>query len=145
MEINGLPLHALVIHGAVVLGPLAAVLALAYVVPRTRDWARWPMVAVAVVAACFVVLAYLSGNDLLDSNPALGQLPDVATHQDRATIALWVTLVFAVVAVVAGALHRRTGAVRLLLSGALAVLAVATLVAVVLTGDAGAKAVWGGL
>ena len=145
MEINGLPLHALVIHGAVVLGPLAALLALAYVVPRTREWARWPMVVAAVVAAAFVVLAYLSGNDLLDSNPALGQLPDVATHQDRATVALWVTLAFAVVAVVVGALHRRTGAVRVLLSAVLVVAALATLVSVVLTGDAGARAVWGGL
>ncbi len=145
MEFNGLPLHALVIHGAVVLGPLAALLALAYVVPPARDWARWPMVGTAVVAAGFVLLAYLSGRDLLDSNPALGQIPAVATHEDRAGVALWVTLAFAVLAVLAGLLHRRGGPLRLALAAVVGVGAVATLVAVVLTGDAGAKAVWGGM
>ncbi|WP_122818225.1 DUF2231 domain-containing protein [Nocardioides pantholopis] len=145
MEINGLPLHALVIHGAVVLGPLAGLLALVYVVPRGREWARWPMVGAALVAAGFVVAAYLSGRDLLDSNPALGQLPAVATHEDRAGLALWVTLVFAVLAVVVGLAHRHLeGPVRLLGSLLLAVAALATIVAVVLTGDAGAEAVWGG-
>ena len=32
MEINGLPLHPLAVHAAVVFGPLAALLALAYAV-----------------------------------------------------------------------------------------------------------------
>ncbi|MQW75568.1 hypothetical protein GHK92_06760 [Nocardioides sp. dk4132] len=144
MEINGMPLHALVIHGAVVLGPLAALLALVYVVPRARQWARGPMVATAVVAAGFVVAAYLSGSDLLDANPALRQLPAVASHEDRAAYALTATLVLAVLAVAAGLLHRRPGAVGLVVRVLLALAAVATLVAVIATGDAGARAVWGG-
>ena len=139
-----MPLHALVIHGAVVLGPLAALLAFAYLLPRTREWARWPMVATAVVAAGFVVAAYLSGRDLLDANPALRQLPAVASHEDRAAYALTATLVLAVMAVAAGLLHRRPGAVLVVVRVLLALAAITTLVAVIATGDAGARAVWGG-
>ncbi|NPC96117.1 DUF2231 domain-containing protein [Nocardioides sp. zg-DK7169] len=144
MQINGVPLHALVIHGAVVLGPLASLLSLLYVVPRTREWARWPMVAAAVTAAGFVVAAFLSGRDLLDANPALRQLPAVSTHEDRAAYALATTLVLAVLAVLAGLLHARSGAVRLVVRVLLVLAALACLVAVVATGDAGAQAVWGG-
>ena len=45
MEINGLPLHALIIHAAVIFGPLSALAGVLYaVVPRWRDRLRWPMV-----------------------------------------------------------------------------------------------------
>ena len=144
MEINGLPAHGLVIHSAVVLGPIAALFALAYaLVPRWRDRARVPMVVLAVIAGLCVVAAYLTGDNLLENNPQLGQIPAVQTHEDRAVYALWLTIVFALVAVAAAALHRRGGAVRVVVSGVLALSAVSVLVAVILTGDAGAQAVWG--
>jgi len=144
MEINGLPLHPLVIHAAVVFGPLAALAALLYVVlPRWRDRLRWPMVVLAVVAGGSIVAAYLTGTNFLDSKPELKQLEPVQTHEDRAWITLWVTLGFVVVALAAGSLHERRGAVRVGVSSLLAVAAVATLVSVVLTGDAGSRAVWG--
>lgn len=146
MEINGLPAHALVIHSAVVLGPIAALFALVYaLVPRWRDRVRLPMVGLAVIAGLCVVAAYLTGNDLLDNNPQLGQIPAVQTHEDRAFYALWLTVVFAVVAVVTTFLHRRTGALQIVLSVVLAASAVSVLVSVILTGDAGAQAVWGGM
>ncbi|MDF1603697.1 DUF2231 domain-containing protein [Nocardioides sp. YIM 152315] len=143
MEINGLPLHPLVVHAAVVFGPLAAVAALAYLVPRWRGRVRWPMLVAAVIATGAVVLAYLSGNDLLDSKPELEQIPALQTHQDRAGILLWTTLGFGVVAIVSGGWGLRSGGVRVLLDVLLAVAAVAVLVMVVLTGDAGSRAVWG--
>ena len=41
MEINGLPLHVLVVHAAVVFGPLAALSAIGYVaLPSQRDRLR---------------------------------------------------------------------------------------------------------
>ena len=46
-------------------------------------------------------------------------------------------------AILSAWLHTRTGAVRALLTALLGVSAVGTLVMVVLTGDAGARAVWG--
>lgn len=143
MEINGLPLHPLVVHAAVVFGPLAALTALAYLVPRWREKVRWPMVVLALVATASVVLAYLSGNDLLDNRPELGRIPALQTHEDRAGILLWTTLGFGVVAAVSGWWGGRSGAVRILLDVLLGVGAVAVLVLVVLTGDAGSRAVWG--
>jgi hypothetical protein len=144
MEINGLPLHPLVIHAAVVLAPVAALVAVLYaVVPSWRDRLRWPMVVLAVVAGGAVVAAYVTGRSFLNSRPELGQLAMVQTHQHRAWVALWCTLVFMVVAVAAGWAHSRPGVARLVASLALVVTATATVVAVVLTGDAGARAVWG--
>jgi len=143
MEINGLPLHPLVVHAAVVFGPLAAVAALGYLVPRWRDHLRWPMVVLAVVATGAIVVAYLSGGDFLDSKPELSTSPLVQEHEQRAKLLLWTTLAFGVVALGAGWLHSRTGAVRVVIDVLLGVLALAVLVLVVRTGDAGARAVWG--
>ncbi|HEX6148278.1 DUF2231 domain-containing protein [Nocardioides sp.] len=144
MEIGGLPLHPLVIHAAVVFAPLAALCAVGYAVASgLRDRLRWPMVALAVVATGAVVAAYLTGRDLLESRPALGTKPLVGTHEDRASLLLWVALGFGTVALVAGWLHARAGAVSVVLRVALAVAAVALLVQVVRTGDAGTRAVWG--
>ncbi|MGH3345813.1 MAG: DUF2231 domain-containing protein [Nocardioides sp.] len=143
MEIGGLPLHPLVIHAAVVFGPLAALCALAYaVVGRWRDRLRWPTVVLAVVATGSIVAAYLTGRDFLESRPELGTKPLVETHEARAKLLLWVALAFGAVSLVAGWLHANTGMARVVLRGALAVAALGLLVQVVRTGDAGARAVW---
>ena len=143
MEINGLPLHPLVVHAAVVFGPLAALTALAYLVPRWRDVLRWPMVVMAVVGVGAIVAAYISGGDFLDSKSELRQLPQVQKHEDLGTQTLYVALAFGAVALVSGWLHARSGAVRIVLNVLLAIAAVALLVMVVRTGDAGSRAVWG--
>lgn len=143
MEINGLPLHPLVVHAAVVFGPLAALAGLTYaVVPAWRARLRLPMAALAVVAGIAVLAAYLSGNSFLDSRPELGQVPGVDTHRDRAQFALWATLAFTLVALATAWLHDRSAA-RTLGSVVLGLSAVAVLVTVTLTGDSGARAVWG--
>lgn len=143
MEIGGLPLHPLVIHAAVVFGPLGALAALAYAATtRWRDRLRWPMVAMALVATGLIAAAYLTGTRLLESRPELGTKPLVETHQDRAQLLLWLTLGFGAVALVAGWLHPREGALRVVLRAALGVAALAVLVQVVRTGDAGSRAVW---
>lgn len=145
MEINGLPLHPLVVHAAVVLGPVAALAALLYVaVPRWRDRVRLPMVALAVVGSGAILAAYFSGDNFLESRPALAQNPLVGTHEERAELLLWLTPVFGVTAVAAHLLHPRPGAARTVARVLLALAAVAVLVQVVLVGDAGARAVWEG-
>ena len=144
MEINGLPLHPLVVHAAVVFGPLAALAALGYVlVPRWRERLRWPMVVLALIATGAVVAAYLSGENFLESKPELESSPAVETHEERAGLLLWGTRAFGVVGLAAGWLSTRTGAVRVVLDVLLVVGAVALLVLVVRTGDSGARAVWG--
>lgn len=143
MEINGLPLHPLVVHAAVVFGPIGALTALAYaVIGRWRDRLRLPMVALAGVATVSVVAAYLSGGDLLQSRPELGAKALVGTHEERAELLLRITLGFGVVAVAAGWLHARTGVARTAVRVLLGLAAAAVLVQVVLTGDAGSRAVW---
>jgi hypothetical protein len=144
MEINGLPLHPLVVHAAVVFGPLASLAALAYVLlPSWRDRLRWPMLGLAVMAGAAIVAAYLTGNSFLAGRPALRGSAAVELHRQRAVRLLWVTIAFSVAAVAAAWLHERSGAVRVALGVLLGVLALAVLVQVALTGDAGARAVWG--
>ena len=143
MEIGGLPLHPLVIHAAVVFGPLAALCALAYALAgRWRNRLRWPMVTLAVVATGSIVAAYLTGRNFLESRPELGTKPLVETHEARAKLLLWVALAFGSVSVVAAWLHARAGATQVVLRAALAIAALAVLVQVVRTGDAGTRAVW---
>jgi uncharacterized membrane protein len=148
MEINGLPLHVLVVHAAVVLTPIAALAAVGYaVVPRWRDWLRWPVIVAVVVAVGTVWVAFLSGDDFRGSDrfaTATGEFADkLDKHGDLGSLLRWVASGFGVVALTATALHERTGAVRLLLSVAVATLGLATVVLTVMTGDAGAQAVWG--
>jgi hypothetical protein len=147
-EINGLPLHPLIVHAAVVLGPLAALAALAYVGwPKQRDLLRWFALVAVLLATASIWAAYFSGNNFY-SHGHFSQFSQkiqdrIATHQGYARTLRWMTSGFAVVTVVATWLHSRTGTVRLLLGALVAVGAVLTLVWVALTGEAGARAVWG--
>ncbi len=156
MEIAGLPFHALILHAAVVLAPLAALLAIAYaLLPRWRYLTRWPTVVMAVVALVTVWMSRLSGQSLLDSRPELAPL--VREHQDRGQLLSLLTILFTVVVVVAfwglggpsgfssgsGARTMRSAAIDRGLSLAVVGASLLVLVWVFLTGDAGARAVWG--
>jgi hypothetical protein len=137
----------LVIHAAVVFGPLAAVSALAYVfVPRYRDLLRWPTLALAVIAFGSIWAAYFTGNNFFASdrfaNFSGEALDKIKTHQSYAKTLRWIASVFGIVTVAATYLHDREGTRKLVLGALVAISAVATLVWVVLTGDAGSRAVW---
>jgi hypothetical protein len=156
METAGLPFHALILHAAVVLAPLAALLAIAYaLLPRWRYLTRWPTVVMAVVALVTVWMSRLSGQSLLDSRPELAPL--VREHQERGELLSLLTILFTVVVVVAfwglggpsgfssgsGARTMRSAAIDRGLSLAVVGASLLVLVWVFLTGDAGARAVWG--
>jgi uncharacterized membrane protein len=144
MEINGLPLHPLVVHAAVVFAPLAALAALLYVVvPRWRDRLRWPLLVLAVVATGVIVVAYFTGENFLDHKPELEGSLAVEKHEHRGQQLLYVGIGFGVVALVAAWLHARRGALRVVLDVLLAAAGVVLLVWVFLAGEAGARAVWG--
>ena len=164
MEIFGLPVHPLVVHAAVLFAPLAAVCTIAFAgVPRWRYLTRWPSVVLAVVAGASVWVAKLSGQDLFDerfsSLPADNPLRDaIQTHQSRGDVLAWVVVALVLLVLLGawllggpsglasgrGAMPEHGGAlVALALPGALVVVSVVTLVWVVLTGDAGARATWG--
>lgn len=149
MSVNGLPLHALVVHAAVVFGPLAAIAGLLYVaVPRWRDWLRWPLVGVAAIALVSIWVAYLSGESVEEANesfytdPARRELLD--THESRAGLLRISVTVFALVSFAAAWFHTRSGTTRIALGVLVGVAGVATLVYTVLTGDAGAELKWAG-
>ena len=147
MEINGLPLHPLVVHAAVVLGPVSALAALAYaLVPAWRDRLRWPTLVAVLLATATIWVAYLTGVSFRDSRDffstgAVGA--KIEHHKALAGVLRLVTSGFAVLTVLATWLHERRGGVRVALAGLVSVAAIATLVYTVLTGDAGAQAVWG--
>jgi hypothetical protein len=147
MEINGLPLHALVVHAAVIFGPLSALAAILYLVPRWRDKLRWPMVALVLISVGAIWTAYFSGGWVEEANgPYSGEFGKLfETHEDRADILRWVATGFGVVALAAAWWHTRTGALRAVLSALVLAGAVATGIYVILTGDAGAQVAWYGV
>ncbi|MGZ4427154.1 MAG: DUF2231 domain-containing protein [Nocardioidaceae bacterium] len=156
MTIAGLPLHPLVVHAAVVFTPLAAVLAILFAVVRRWRWAtRWPTATTTVLALGAVFVAKLSGQALLRERPELRPL--VVTHEQRGNILFLVMIGFTAVVAAAvwslggdspligggGARHSRVTGLERALPVVLVLAAVAVLVWVALTGDAGARAVYG--
>ena len=145
MSIDGIPIHVLVVHLAVVLTPLAALGALVWVGrPRWRAPMRIPLLALALGAVVAVWLAFYSGTDYLrdpryaDASPE--QLDLFRSHARYARLLLWSATGCAFALFVA--IERPNGLAGRVLRAAVAVLAVAELVTVVLTGHAGAKASW---
>ena len=63
-EFHGLPVHALAVHAAVVFVPLAALLAILFVVPRTRAWAALPMPSRLLPRCCASTSTRASGFNL---------------------------------------------------------------------------------
>jgi uncharacterized membrane protein len=156
MEFAGLPLHPLIVHAAVVLTPIAAALSIVFaVVPKWRYLSRWPAVLTTVAAFGAVWLSRLSGTSLLSQKPELRQL--VHTHQVRGQqLSLLMILFLVVVLVAAWALSGTSGlisgrgareapspALDRVLPPVVVVASLLVLVWVVLTGDAGARALWG--
>jgi uncharacterized membrane protein len=157
MTFNGLPLHPLIVHVVVVFAPLAALAAIGYaVMPRWRWWLRWPLVVSAVIAAVAGVLAAYSGYSLEHARQ-LQQLAAVRTHQHRGSILRWLLLAFLVPTGLAawllggtsavtsgwGAREGRSGMLAVGVQVLLVVSALIVLVWVFLTGDSGARAIWG--
>lgn len=145
MEINGLPLHPLVVHATVVFTPLACLAALLYLVPSLRDRLRWPLLVLVVMSVGLVWIAFYTGGDLREDrlSTATGDLAErLDEHEDLAGILRWVASGFGAVSLLAVWLHDRRGAVRAFLTVLVLAGAIATLVYVFLTGEAGSRAVY---
>ena len=155
MEINGLPLHPLIVHAVVILGPLAALTGLAYAAVPTWRWLlRWPLVALSLVVAVTAVVATTTGESLLESRPELEVI--VEDHAEWGELLRAWSLAFVVGALLAAwalggtsALASGRGAreskgvlgwiaMVLLVAGSLGLM-----VLLFLAGDSGAQAVWG--
>ena len=157
MEFNGLPLHPLIVHVVVVFAPLAGIGGILYAaVPKWRWWLRWPLVACAVIAAAAGIVAVQSGQDL-ENTRQLQTLPELATHSARGRFLRWVLLAFLIPTALAtwqlggpspvtsdGRIREgRTGVVAVGVQVLLIASSLFLLYWVFLTGDSGARAIWG--
>jgi hypothetical protein len=153
-EFNGLPIHALIVHGTVVLVPLSALLAVLFVIPKTHGWARIPFILVTLGTVPLVWVSKQSGEALKENfietrgleDPANAEwLAQIDTHQERADLLFWLVLAFAVVAVVAYIVASSRSTSKALYQAMCVLLVVGAAVVtvqVVRVGDAGARAVW---
>lgn len=154
-EIMGLPAHVLVVHAVVVLVPLLALVSIAYVaLPRFRSRLDWALVLLAVTAPVTAWVAVQSGEELTNVFIARGLqgpiVDQISEHSRYGELTFWYVLPLAIAA--AGLLVVTSGHPRVptpprwvnhVLSVAVVVLAVVSLVYVTLTGHTGAEAVWG--
>lgn len=156
MTVGGLPLHPLIVHAVVVLIPLAA-LGTLFVAARPvwRHTYGIPVLALAVAGLLAVPIARASGTDLATTRRLQSEALDL--HMARADTVLPATIVFVALLAAAVVLDRRAERAEVVNAGAtttmtrivpvVAVLAaiagIVATVTVVLTGDAGATAVWG--
>ena len=150
----GLPLHPLVIHAVVVLGPLTGLLLLGYVaVPRWRRGLRWPTVAMAGVVAAAAFVATRSGEALERrvGSPAFGHeaAGELAARSVWALGIVTLLVVFVLIRPHSGKGHRAQGA-RAGRAGVTSVVGIALTVAAVgfagyavfSAGHSGAESVW---
>jgi len=151
-QINGLPVHVLVLHAAVVFVPLLALGAIVYaLVGPWRPKIGWAVLLLGIVAPICTFVAKESGEKLYDRlaphmSAAGKKLLDEHLHFGTNTF-FW-TLGLGVVSIVMVVLTRREKnstpkAVQWVLSAAMVVLALIAGYYVYRTGDSGAKAVWG--
>ena len=147
--VGGIPLHPLVVHGAVVLVPLAAlgVIVLA-LVPRWRSQYSVLAFLLALAATVNVQIAKMTGETLEDN---FGEVPKIERHAELGDVMLWFTLPLLAASIVIWWLGRRAKNERPLSSGLAILLSVlcivaasAALVQVIRVGHSGAAAVWSG-
>jgi uncharacterized membrane protein len=151
-QINGLPVHALVLHAAVIFVPLLALGAIVYaVVPRWRPRIGWAVFLLAIIAPVCTFVTRQSGEKLYNrvlprSSPAGKAI--LSDHMHFGTLTFWFTLALGIVTLVMVVLTlRRPGSLPRVADLGMAVVMVALAAIsgyyVYRTGDSGAHAVWG--
>ena len=145
-EIAGLPLHPLIVHAVVILVPLTALaLVLGAIFPAARKRLGIVTPIAGLIVLVLVPITMLAGEALAQQ---VGPIPAVVHHADLGRL-LWPwTLAMFLVAAVQWCWYRFSEGPRRTARVIIAVLAVVagagSTVMVVLIGEAGARAVWGG-
>jgi len=152
-QINGLPVHILVIHAAVVFVPLLALGAIVYaVVPGWRSKIGWAVISLAILAPIVTFVSRESGEKLYDrliANGVSGKGKEMLdAHLGFGTRTFWFTVALGGVTLLMTLLTLgKAGSGRRILGIVFALAAVALAAVsgyyVYKTGDSGAKAVWG--
>ena len=136
----GLPVHALVVHGVVVLLPLMAVItAVVACIPRWRVHAAWPVVVVDAGLVGMTLVARQSGEALQERLG--GQV--ALQHAELGRNLVWFAIALFLASLVV-ALVRRSG--KAALGASLAVVTgVFALWWTIRVGHSGSEAVWSGI
>ena len=155
LQVAGLPLHPLIVHAVVVLTPLTVLaLLLGAFWPAARQRLGVVTALGALLVLVLVPITVAAGESLAER---IGPVPAVERHRGLGEMLLpWVIALFVVAAAQwawfrFGDARMRRGspggarAVGIGLAVASVVVAVGTLLVLVLIGDSGARAVWGGL
>jgi hypothetical protein len=146
-KIGNMPLHPLVLHAAVVGIPIAVLLGFLFVIPKTRNWARWPLALAAVGATAATLVTKESGEalqrqlNITPGNP-VGDL--IAQHSHLADQLTNIMIIFTVVALanVFVVSRTRTGPIVIVLGLLLVAASVLAGIWVYRVGDIGSRAVW---
>jgi ABC-type branched-subunit amino acid transport system permease subunit len=145
-----MPAHALLVHAIVVLAPLLAALEILCALwPAARRRLVWLNLALAAAVMVLTPLTIQAGEWLYDQESDPSAI--LRTHQERGEWMIYLAAALLIVAILQAVQHRkesRSTEPKRMLTVIAAVLAIAVGVAstygVVLIGDAGARAVWGG-
>ena len=98
LEIAGLPAHILLIHGVVVLAPLAGVLAVVFaLLRRSRRYLAWPLGILALLMVPLTVVTAEAGEQLEKARPASQLIQD---HAHQGSFLRYVAALFLVVVAV---------------------------------------------
>jgi hypothetical protein len=155
--INGLPVHALVVHAVVVLLPLGALGTIAIAVRPAWRHTYGPLVVVVTAAATVLLPVATSSGEALEE-----RVGNPGEHAELGDQLIWFALPMLVLALVLVVLDRRgsrpasadgdgrrtrgsapRGTALTVVAGLALVAALATSVQVYRVGDSGARAAWG--
>lgn len=148
--IAGLPAHALLVHGIVVMAPLTAILLILCAFWRAaRARLVWLVLAFAAATMVLTPLTVEAGEWLYNQNSQHSAI--LETHAERGSWMIYFSVALLVVALAVAFLHvleSRSDRPRRAIAIVVAVLALAvgvsSIVGVVGIGHTGAEAVWGG-
>ncbi|KZS83162.1 hypothetical protein B4U45_15170 [Mycobacterium persicum] len=146
--VDGLPAHILLNHLVVVLGPLAAILAIMCALwPAARQRLVWLTLALAVITLVVTPLTADSGEWLAGK---IGQSPAIDSHANLGQTLSYFAVALAATMVALAVVHLRRArgravkpVVQLVVMLLVVAAAAATLVQTYRVGDSGARAAWG--
>ena len=147
--ISGIPAHALLVHGMVVLAPLTALLEILCAFwPAARRRLVYLVLAFAVVTMVLTPLTTSAGEWLLQEGGP--PRPILQEHVERGEWMIYFSVAMLLVALALAVLHRMEGrsdkpqkAAAAILAVVALVVGVSSIITVVRIGDSGAQAVWG--
>jgi hypothetical protein len=162
-EFLGIPMHPLLVHGAVIFVPLQILAIFGYaLLPRYRSYTTWFVLAVAVIGPLTALAAKLSGEAfrarlVRHGTTDPGILAKIDEHKSFGDRTFWAALVLGLLMLAFVWLIRSrrrapgeptsgsAGALTIAFTAVLAVLGLITAYYVFKTGDTGAHIVWNGM